>query len=52
MNNIREEEEELIRSLEQDQWERIPDYERKAGRYTEAAQKALHYHRRTSIRLW
>ena len=49
--NLTKEEQEILDSVEQGEWERIPNFEREAARYGEAARAALRKDKRVNIRM-
>jgi predicted DNA binding CopG/RHH family protein len=49
--NLTPDEKSLLDSVERGEWKRIPEFEREADRYTEAARTALRKDRRVNIRM-
>ena len=47
---LNKEEKELLKSVENGEWRRIPNFEKEAKRYQEAAQEALRKNKRVNIR--
>jgi predicted DNA binding CopG/RHH family protein len=48
---LTKEEQEILDSVENGEWRRIPDFQREAGRYQEAARATLRKNRRVNIRM-
>ena len=48
---LTKEEQEILDSVEKGEWRRIPDFQREAERYREAARATLRKNRRVNIRM-
>ena len=48
---LTKEEQEILDSVEKGEWRRIPDFQREADRYREAARATLRKNRRVNIRM-
>ena len=48
---LTKEEKEILDSVEQDEWKRIPDYKKEMARYREAARATLRKDKRVNIRM-
>jgi predicted DNA binding CopG/RHH family protein len=48
---LTKEEQEILDSVEKGEWRRIPDFQREAARYREAARATLRKNRRVNIRM-
>ena len=48
---LNKEEKELLKSVENGEWQRIPDFKKEAKRYQESARETLRKNRRVNIRM-